>query len=264
MLQTTGGGWRRVLPSVLAALLVVLPLTLSLADPDRPNIVLIVVDALRPDHLGCFGYERPTSPNIDEIAAGGIVFETAITQASYTRASFPSFLTSLYPFQHGVTHWEAVLPDEVVTLPEVLRAGGYYSVAIAHKLMLGERFKILRGFDRDLSMLPGARGASKFSEAAIEAIEDAPEPFFLMLHLFDTHKPYMVSDRYVDAVRGDSQVKPYRWKPKEYIGIYDLPSEKQLEGEILLYDAYDMPTRASAASWGALRISGSQTAPWLL
>ncbi|MFC1800385.1 sulfatase-like hydrolase/transferase, partial [Candidatus Eisenbacteria bacterium] len=94
---------------ILIAMLCLMLAAMCGAEPEQPNVVLIVVDALRPDHLGCYGYSRPTSPNIDELAAGGIVFETAITQAPWTKASFPSFLTSLYPFQHGVTRWESVL-----------------------------------------------------------------------------------------------------------------------------------------------------------
>ncbi len=232
----------RVASALLLASVLLLAAGAGFATPGtrgqaHPNIVLIVVDAMRPDHLGCFGYERPTSPNIDGLAAGGIVFETAITQASYTRASFPSLLTSLYPFQHGVTNWESALPETLVTLPEALGASGYHSVAVVHGTVLAKRFGILRGFDEELSMLPGRRGAEKLSAAAIDAIADAPEPFFLMLHLFDAHKPYNAGKEYVTAVRGASKAEPFRWKAKDYIGISETPEPGQIEGEILLYDA---------------------------
>lgn len=207
------------------------------AGEGRPNIVLIVVDALRPDHLGCFGYHRPTSPNIDRLAAAGVVFETAITQASYTRASFPSFLTSLYPFQHGVTNWESALPEDLVTLPQALKEMGYHSAAVVHATVLGEKFGILRGFDEEHFILPGRRGSEKMSNAAIDAIRQAPEPFFVMLHLFDAHKPYSPGKKYVDAVRGDSKAEPFRWSSRDYIGIAEKPEPGQLEGELLLYDA---------------------------
>jgi len=204
---------------------------------DRPNIVLIVVDALRPDHLGCFGYQRPTSPNIDRLAAGGVLFETAITQASYTRASFPSFLTSLYPFQHGVTNWESALPEDLVTLPQALKESGYHSIAVVHGAVLSKKFGILRGFDQEFFILPGRRGSEKMSNAAIDAIKQAPEPFFVMLHLFDAHKPYSAGKEYVEAVRGDSRAEPFRWKSRDYIGIAETPEPGQIEGEMLLYDA---------------------------
>ena len=100
------------------ALLGIVPAWLSCSSQDKapPNIVLIVVDALRPDFLGCYGYDRPTSPNIDALARRGALFETAVAHAPWTKTSFASFLTSLYPFQHGVVDWESVMPDTVTTL----------------------------------------------------------------------------------------------------------------------------------------------------
>jgi arylsulfatase A-like enzyme len=62
-----------------------------------PNVVIIGVDSLRPDHLGCYGYERNTSPNIDRLARDGALFENTVTQAPWTTASFGTILTSLYP-----------------------------------------------------------------------------------------------------------------------------------------------------------------------
>ncbi|HEU4402378.1 MAG TPA: sulfatase-like hydrolase/transferase, partial [Candidatus Polarisedimenticolia bacterium] len=70
----------------------------------RPNVVLITVDTLRPDHLGCYGYARPTSPNIDLLARRGVLVRQAITAAGRTVQSFPSILTGVYPMTHGLRY----------------------------------------------------------------------------------------------------------------------------------------------------------------
>lgn len=115
---------------VLVALQLVLAWCWAARCAPKPNVILIVVDALRPDHLGCYGYGLPTSPMIDRLAADGTVFETAIAQASWTKASFASLLTSRYPFQTGVTNWFSILPDTIPTLQETLAAAGYETVCV--------------------------------------------------------------------------------------------------------------------------------------
>jgi len=124
-----------------------------------------------------------------------------------------------------------------VTLPQALKESGYHSVAVVHSTVLSKKFGILRGFDKEIFIMPGRRGSEKMSNAAIDAIKQAPEPFFVMLHLFDAHKPYSAGKDYVEAVRGDSKAKPFRWKSRDYIGIAETPEPGQIEGEMLLYDA---------------------------
>lgn len=207
------------------------------AAPEQPNVVLIVVDALRPDHLGCYGYNRPTSPNIDALAAGGVRFETVITQAPWTKASFPSFLTSLYPFQHGVMKWESVLPETLITLPEVLGDSGYQTVCVVHRVGLDGRFRILQGFQEERLVVKGRRGAANATDAAIGALEACKPPFFLMVHYFDTHKPYRVPDKYVDLVRGQADIEPFHWESGSEVEAFERPSDQEIMGDILLYDA---------------------------
>ncbi len=89
--------------------------------PFRPNILLITIDSLRPDHLGCYGYKRDTSPNIDKIAKEGILFTQAITQAPWTWPSIHSLITSTYPSTHGVYFWDQILPDSISTLTQILK-----------------------------------------------------------------------------------------------------------------------------------------------
>lgn len=100
------------------------------ASGDKPtedyNIVLIIIDTLRPDHLGCYGYSKNISENIDEIAKQSFVFENAFSQAGYTFASHTSIFTSLYPASHKVFHiYKDRLSSCVLTLPEILGVYGY-------------------------------------------------------------------------------------------------------------------------------------------
>ena len=138
--------------------------TAGAVGSSRPNIILVVVDALRPDHLGCYGYGRPTSPYIDSLAAGGVVFETAISHAPWTKVSFPSFLTSLYPFQHGISNWESTLPDSLLTLPEYLKAQGYGTACVVQHAVLAPKFNILQGFDRIETLILMRQGARRVRE----------------------------------------------------------------------------------------------------
>src|SRR3954465_2743499 len=87
----------------------------------RPNVVLISLDTTRPDHLGCYGYGKPTSPNLDKLAADGVRFACARTQAPWTIPSHMTVFTSQIPSHHGVEDFCASLPSDVPTLARVLK-----------------------------------------------------------------------------------------------------------------------------------------------
>ena len=94
-------------------------------EQNHYNILLIVIDALRPDHLGCYGYHRDTSPAIDLIAQEGVLFENTISQSSWTKPAVASLLTGTYPETHGVKAITHCLPDLDTYLPPLLRQAGY-------------------------------------------------------------------------------------------------------------------------------------------
>jgi arylsulfatase A-like enzyme len=206
-------------------------------EPERPNVVLIVVDALRPDHLGCYGYERPTSPVIDGLAQDGVFFETAVTAAPWTKTSFSSFLTSLYPFQHGVGGWEQIMPDSVVTLPEVLRGHGYSTMAVINMLGITGRFEVLKGVDDVSAAAKYKRDAEKATTDAIELIRRGSPPFFIIIHYFDVHWPYRPPIRYVDMIRAEGDVDPIAAGGRVQRGVADRPAQAVIDREILMYDA---------------------------
>ena len=155
--------------------------------PDKPNVFLITVDALRPDHLGCYGYERNTSPNIDRLAKEGVLFTQVISQGSQTIPSVPSLMTSLYPSRHGI---EAILQDYSIfhpVLAQILKKNGYYTGAIvAHCLShtgLGKGFNLAE-FDFDIK-------ADVLTQKAINFLhKNKDKKFFLWLHYMDVQGPY--------------------------------------------------------------------------
>ncbi|TET67714.1 MAG: hypothetical protein E3J45_04425 [Candidatus Zixiibacteriota bacterium] len=112
----------------------------------RPNVILILVEALRYDRPAV--YKGPAkTPNLEGLASEGILFENMIAQAYWIRASTASYLTSLYPFSHGVLTGLQILPEGLITLPEILRQKGYLTAGIINNPNLSESFNFQQGFD---------------------------------------------------------------------------------------------------------------------
>jgi arylsulfatase A-like enzyme len=123
----------------------------DLRSPRRkPNILLISIDALRADHLGCYGYDRATSPFIDELARRGVFFEHASVNTHGTTPSHTTMLTGLYQETHRVALTDVArsgIPREVTLLPEILKREGYETIAVTGAGNVGGRFGFARGFD---------------------------------------------------------------------------------------------------------------------
>ena len=187
--------------AVSALLMVVIPPCLLAALPTRPSVVMVIVDALRPDHLGCYGYDLPTSPRIDELAGRAVVFDNAIVQAPWTKGSLSSVFTSLYSFQHGVTDWDGILPDRFVTLGELLRDSGYSTIAVINMVGLAGRFGVFQGFDDVSVALKHRRDGAPTTDQAIELMRNRSAPFFVVVHYFDVHAPYRPPLEYLDMMK---------------------------------------------------------------
>jgi arylsulfatase A-like enzyme len=123
------------------------------ATREQPNIILITVDALRADHLGIYGYDARISPNIDALARGGLVFDQAIAQSSWTLPSVASFLTSIYPTELGVrcstdaSECFALIDERRTSLAEALHEEGYHTGAFLTNSWLVTRNGFTQGFD---------------------------------------------------------------------------------------------------------------------
>lgn len=168
-----------------------------------PNLILISIDTLRADHLGCYGYERPTTPTLDRLCQDAVVYEQAIAPAPSTLHSHASMLTSLIPHHHGAG-WggKTKLADEALTLTEVLRDAGMATVAFTGGGQLDRIFGLDQGFD--VYEQPGARRFYGVVERAAQWLETRPErPFFLFLHTYETHHPYEPQPRYLELLETD-------------------------------------------------------------
>jgi len=111
------------------------------------NILFVLLDALRPDHLGCYGYARPTSPAIDRLASEGVLFERAYASAPLTKESTATIMTSLFPTTHNVRRLGDGLPRSAVTLMEAMQAAGYRTAIFSANPMVSPLFGYDRGVD---------------------------------------------------------------------------------------------------------------------
>lgn len=188
--------------SIILTLTVLALLTSNGCSREEPvNVIWITLDALRADHLGCYGYPLPTSPTIDGLAGQGVRFDAAFSQAPATKASVASMFTSLHPsihqaVAHGKTGREGdVLSEKVTTIAERLSASGMLTAGFVANPHLQERFGFHQGFEvyRYLSVGPVAKADKVLGEAA-DWLASEPQvhtrPFFVYIHLMDTHFPY--------------------------------------------------------------------------
>lgn len=160
----------------------------TISSPDRPNIILVSADALRADHLGCYGYFRPTSPAIDRLSQNAVLFENALSQASWTLPSFASLFTSLYPSFHGTASYDTRLFPDSATLTGILRNAGYTTVACVNNRFIFPRHGFADFFDQfygpketpERQLAPIRRWLGSVHERR----------FFLFVHLLLPHAPY--------------------------------------------------------------------------
>ena len=178
----------------------------------KPNLFVILVDTLRADHLGAYGYDRPTSPAIDRLAAeGGILFEHAYSVAPWTNPAIATLFTGKYPqtvfapAPHHVAITRA-LPKNIETLAEVVKKAGYRTVALVDHPGINARLGFSRGFDEfhDLYLEGGAGYWTRTNPVfVLDAFKTATAnvgrkdaPLFLYLHLVYPHRPYVPAKRY--------------------------------------------------------------------
>ncbi len=160
-------------------------------------MVVLAVDTLRADHLGCYGYARPTSPNLDALAAESVVFDTAIATAIPTMPSFTTLLTGLHPYRTGVVSHigRRRLAESVRTMPSLARERGYVTAGIDNLVVQGSGRGtwFARGFDHYSGFLyrPFGDQSRELSDRALDFIQAyTGRPLFLFVHYWDPHTPY--------------------------------------------------------------------------
>ncbi len=193
--------WGTVALGILLAALAAVWLGKAPKPALPPNVLLITVDTLRADRLGCYGHAAAATPNLDALAARGVRFATAVAHVPLTTPSHASILTGLTPLRHGVRdNGDFVLPDGIPTLAEAFAGSGYHTAAFVSGFPLDRRFGLARGFQTYDDRLPRGsdlrraayveRAASETTAAAMRWLDRAQAPWFLWLHYFDPHSPY--------------------------------------------------------------------------
>jgi arylsulfatase A-like enzyme len=200
------------------------------APANAPNIILLMVDTLRADRLGAYGYAKAKTPHMDSLATEGVRGARGFAQASWTRPSVATIFTALYPSSHGAIHKADILPDRVETIAEALTKGGYWASGFPNNINVTAAFNFQQGFDEFTYLAPelffwADEPAAKLTiynglrlvrerffarrvivynyyqpaEVVVDrAVEwlDGPNarkgPFFLYLHFMDPHDPYFV------------------------------------------------------------------------
>ncbi len=228
-IATQAPGWRKALrtsydcltlmrcSSILAGGLFFAACTQPPPEPPRPNLLILSIDTLRADHLGCYGYTRGTSPNIDALAARSVVFDSAESASSWTLPSMTSLMTGLSVSGHNCDHLGSRLDPSYTTLAELLRDGGYDTELVASHLFLSTPYGLQQGFTHvDTSVVQEANDITSqdVSDLGIEwlkqksAVKDGV-PWMLWLHYYDPHAPYLKHAGVSEAFGTDSDLDLY-------------------------------------------------------
>ncbi len=157
------------------------------------NVVFICLDTARADHLGCYGYRRPASPHLDQLARRSMVFDDVLSPSSWTLPVLASVMTGVYPHEHGALHFRTPIRNGVVRLPELLREAGMVTAAMGQFPFHFDFYRFQAGFDLY---------AQQWSQVAYKSTEDILEwlrrqaggdhGFFLWAHYFEPHVPYEI------------------------------------------------------------------------
>ena len=223
----------------------------------RPSVLLITIDTLRRDHLGCYGYFRDTSPNIDALAAEGVTFDRALASTASTLPSHLSILTGLYIHQHGRTSNSAGLREPFVSGPgcmsiaRVLGEDGYRTAAVVSSRVMTPSTGMGDGFQMydspRLAANPRAARATSSRALAWLAELEGDDPFFLWVHYWETHEPNEPEAPYDTMFETDEQLR--EWIGRRGIDTEKLTSKFRRDAEVHEH-FLDLPKENSSVSRG--------------
>jgi arylsulfatase A-like enzyme len=259
------------------------------SNQKRPNVCLILIDALRADHLSCYGYSRIETVHIDQIASEGALYEQAIGASSWTLQSVASLFTALYPSQHHASWRYKFLDDEHVTLAEVLERAGYHTVGWSANPLVDRSTNLHRGFqefnqitwtfrpsanlglpslvDRAFRRLhrelvgQGGNELARLFRRSLGELAGKEDPFFAFLFFLEPHAPYRprrkTARRLLPQDVSQSQAQKINWRPNNYYVGKAQMSERDFGILTALYDAEIVDTdERIGATVDALRQAG--------
>lgn len=204
--------------TALLALAVLLAATTALpsgTEASRPNLLILTIDTLRADRLSSYGYERPTSPNLDRLIASGIRFTQARTVEPLTGPALCSMMTSRYPHEHGATRNGLRMRTGLDSLPKLLNSHGYRTAAILANWTLKDRasnlgehfedYRMVLKRKRWFGLVSSEATADDVTEEAVEWLQDYSDsgedrPFFLWVHYVEPHAPYRLQKDRLEAL----------------------------------------------------------------
>jgi arylsulfatase A-like enzyme len=244
---------------------------------EKPNILLITIDTLRRDRLGCYGYSLNTSPFIDRLAGEGVVFKHTVTPIPLTDPSHASILTSLHPLTHQVMKNSSWLNSRVETTAEVLKENGYYTIGAVAVRHLAAKYNFSQGFDsfsdqwdpnfRDWKGKPYIKGdfqrvAKSVNNSLKEQIENYLEkhknkPLFIWAHYYDPHYPYIDREDIVLNVKRKQWIqydKEVRYTDNHIGKLYRFLEEKGLTQKLVTCITADHGEQLGEHGYGAQHV----------
>lgn len=242
--------------SVMLVLVVFLTASCGSKKYDKPNILLITVEAMRPDHLGVFGYQRDAAPFISSLAKEGLVFKRVVTPQPLTSGSHAAILTSQHPLTVNVTIEGRVLPDNAQTIAEVLQKNGYYTIGTVAVNKLSKEKNFGQGFDsfsdtweknpNDKFKGSERRIAQSVNDSLFQQIaqyqadeQNKKKPLFIWVHYYDQRAPISNWDsitfekKLPGEMEADKRIKRYdkelRYTDNAIQALYKYLEEKKLQ-----------------------------------
>ena len=223
-----------------------------LRDGKDYNVILVTVDTLRADRLGCYGNPRAQTPTIDAFAAAGIRFERCIAQTPLTLPSHTTILTGTLPVHHGVRdNGGFVVPSELVTMAEIFKAKGYDTAAFVAAYVLDSRWGLNQGFDRyfdkfDLSRFERIslgevqRPANEVIDEALSWLDEKKDgKFFAWIHLYDPHTPYAPPEPYKSQYSQSPYLGEIAFADSQLARLWDYLGQNGLRDRLFLVLAGD-------------------------
>lgn len=213
----------------------------ALPPPDA--VVLVTIDTLRADHLGCCGYPRPTSPFIDKLAGEGVVFRRAFASSSHTTPSHASIFTSLHPVQHHALVNGRGLPPSILTMAEMFQEAGWETAGFFSVNYLGELSDGFQTFDWSTGKANYyTRAADRTVDRALAWLDELPPGarLFLWVHFFDPHEPYHPREELVERMIPGTEAERAGFLD-HLTRVHGIPADFYRDEEALFrkFDGYD-------------------------
>nr|HPJ71762.1 sulfatase [bacterium] len=252
--------------ALAAACLLAVSVLSSCGSPEgsRPDVVFVLLDALRPDHLGIYGYGGGTSPRLDEMARSGAVFRNHFANGTYTRASVPTYfysryyIKSLFPADRRLPlespeNLFRVLDPQALSLAALFKANGYHTVLFSAHPWFIRGHELVGDFD-EFYRVSGAKSAHGEADEVVKRVEEwiaargeDHRPYFLYIHMMDTHFPHVRRAETERFLEGVDPGEPERFDWRGYFrgqemgkwGLWWLPGDFGPEDRRYLHALYD-------------------------